>query len=224
MFNQQPPATISELLSRTTAIAGLGLAELAAALGRPLPADLRRHKGLVGQYIELALGADGGNLPQPDFSALGVELKTIPIDRHGQPLETTYVCVAPLQVGLSDRWESSLLRHKLAQVLWLPVEGERQIPLGERRIGQGFLWQLDAASEAVLKRDYEELMEYIALGQLDQLHARHGHWLQLRPKAADSQARTQAIDEHGNSVRLNPRGFYLRKNFTAALLAHHLQA
>lgn len=224
MFKQATPATTAELLTRTTAIAGLSLAELAGQLGRPLPADLRRHKGLVGQYIELALGADGGNLPQPDFATLGVELKTIPIDRHGQPLETTYVCVAPLRVSLSDRWAHSLLRRKLAQVLWLPVEGERQIPLAERRIGQGFLWRLDAASEAVLQRDYDELMEYIALGQLERLHARHGHWLQLRPKAADSRARTQAIDEHGQSVQLNPRGFYLRKTFTAALLARHLQA
>ena len=68
MFEQQPPASITELLQRTTAIAGRSLAELAAQLGRPLPDDLRRHKGLVGQYVEFALGADGGNLPQPDFA------------------------------------------------------------------------------------------------------------------------------------------------------------
>ena len=223
MFEQQPPASITELLQRTTAIAGRSLAELAAQLGRPLPDDLRRHKGLVGQYVEFALGADGGNLPQPDFATLGVELKTIPIDRYGQPLETTYVCVAPLRVTLADHWAHSLLRRKLAQVLWVPVEGERQLPLGERRIGQGFLWQLDAHSEALLQRDYDELMEYIALGQLDQLHARHGHWLQLRPKAADSRVRTEAINDQGQAVRLNPRGFYLRKAFTAALLNQHLQ-
>ena len=135
MFEQQPPASITELLQRTTAIAGRSLAELAAQLGRPLPDDLRRHKGLVGQYVEFALGADGGNLPQPDFATLGVELKTIPIDRYGQPLETTYVCVAPLRVTLADHWAHSLLRRKLAQVLWVPVEGERQLPLEDLYTG-----------------------------------------------------------------------------------------
>lgn len=216
------PSSVAELLQQTTVIAGLNLAELAAHLGQQLPRDLRRNKGLIGQYLELALGADGGSLPQPDFARLGIELKTIPVDRQGQPLETTYVCVAPLSGIAGSHWQQSLLRLKLNRVLWLPIEGERTIPLPQRRIGQGFLWQMDSHWEQQLRADYEELMEHITLGHLDQLHARHGQWLQLRPKAADSRVRTEATDEQGQRVAINPRGFYLRKEFTRRILEQHL--
>ncbi|MBP7547971.1 MAG: DNA mismatch repair endonuclease MutH [Corallincola sp.] len=225
MFEQQiaPPADSRELLARATALAGLTLGELATRLQRPLPADLRRHKGLIGQYLELALGADGGARPQPDFAHLGIELKTIPIGGDGLPLETTYVCTAPLSGIAGECWQHSLLRRKLSRVLWLPVEGERQLPLAQRRIGQGFLWQMDSDWEQQLQADYEELMELLALGQLDRLHARHGQWLQLRPKAANSRVRTTATNAEGAPVSINPKGFYLRKRFTGALLSHHLQ-
>ena len=121
MFEQQiaPPADSRELLARATALAGLTLGELATRLQRPLPADLRRHKGLIGQYLELALGADGGARPQPDFAHLGIELKTIPIGGDGLPLETTYVCTAPLSGIAGECWQHSLLRRKLSRVLWL---------------------------------------------------------------------------------------------------------
>lgn len=225
MFEQRiaPPADSHELLARATALAGLTLAELATRLQRPLPANLQRHKGLIGQYLELALGADGGARPQPDFAHLGIELKTIPIGDDGLPLETTYVCTAPLTGIAGASWETSLLKRKLTQVLWLPVEGQRQLPLAQRRIGQGFLWQMDQHWEQQLKADYEELMELLALGQLDRLHARHGQWLQLRPKAANSRVRTAATNAEGAPVSINPKGFYLRKSFTSTLLTSHLQ-
>lgn len=73
--------------------------------------------------------------PSQDFAALGVELKTIPVDSQGRPLETTFVCVAPLTGNSGVTWESSHVRHKLKRVLWVPVEGDRAIPLAERRVG-----------------------------------------------------------------------------------------
>ncbi|CDK67090.1 DNA mismatch repair endonuclease MutH [Klebsiella pneumoniae IS10] len=45
--------------------------------------------------------------------------------------------------------------------------------------------------------------------------------LQLRPKAANSKALTEAIGARGETILTLPRGFYLKKNFTAALLARH---
>lgn len=68
-----------------------------------------------------------GSKPEQDFAALGVELKTIPVDSLGRPLETTFVCVAPLTGNSGVTWETSHVRHKLKRVLWIPVEGERSI-------------------------------------------------------------------------------------------------
>jgi len=64
-------------------------------------------------------------------------------------------------------------------------------------------------------------MDMIVLGQVDRITARHGEVLQLRPKAANSKALTEAIGALGEPILTLPRGFYLKKNFTGALLARH---
>ncbi len=202
-------------------LAGYSLSELAALAGLPVPPDLRRDKGWIGILLEQWLGASAGSKPEQDFAAIGVELKTIPIDRSGRPLETTFVCVAPLTGNTGVTWETSHVRHKLKRVLWVPVEGERTIPLGERRIGTPLLWSPSEEEEEQLKRDWEELMDLIVLGQVEHITARHGEVLQLRPKAANSRALTEAVGAHGEPILTLPRGFYLKKPFTAALLARH---
>ncbi|MBX9382113.1 DNA mismatch repair endonuclease MutH, partial [Serratia marcescens] len=182
---------------------------------------LKRDKGWVGMLLELYLGAMAGSKPEQDFPELGIELKTIPVDAAGKPLETTFVCVAPLTGNSGVTWASSHVRHKLARVLWIPVEGERQIPLAERRVGSPLLWSPSAAEEESLRRDWEELMDLIVLGHVERITARHGEVLQLRPKAANSKALTEAIGEQGQPIMTLPRGFYLKKSFTGALLARH---
>jgi len=214
-----PPETEAQLLAQAQRLAGYTLGELAELAGMPTPRDLKRDKGWIGVLLERWLGASAGSKPEQDFAALGVELKTIPIDPLGGPLETTFVCVAPLTGNTGVVWETSHVRHKLKRVLWVPVEGSRTIPLAERRVGSPLLWSPDADEEQQLRQDWEELMDLIVLGQVTRITARHGEVLQLRPKAANSKALTEAIGEHGEPILTLPRGFYLKKNFTRALLA-----
>lgn len=215
------PKTQAELLAQAQRLAGYSLGELAAMAGIVTPKDLKRDKGWIGILLEIWLGASAGSKPEQDFAALDVELKTIPIDAAGRPLETTFVCVAPLTGNSGVTWENSHVRHKLKRVLWIPVEGERAIPLAERRVGSPLLWTPSAEEEHQLRMDWEELMDLIVLGQVERITARHGEMLQLRPKAANSKALTEAIGAQGERIMTLPRGFYLKKNFTAALLARH---
>ncbi len=106
-------------------------------------------------------------------------------------------------------------------MLWIPVEGERTLPLATRRIGSPLLWSPNAEEEAELRRDWEELMDMIVLGEVEQITARHGEVLQIRPKAANSRALTAGTGKDGQPIMTLPRGFYLKKRFTAALLARH---
>lgn len=213
------PRTEQELLARADDLAGFTLDELATQAGMTTPPDLRRDKGWVGQLLEWHLGASAGSKPVPDFTELGIELKTIPISYSGKPLETTFVCVAPLMGLQGVTWENSHIRYKLARVLWVPVEGERDIPLGERRVGSPLLWSPSADEEQQLRHDWEELMDMIVLGQVEAITARHGEVLQLRPKAANGKALTEAYGANGEIIQTRPRGFYLKTNFTAGLLA-----
>ncbi|HFY4387121.1 TPA: MutH/Sau3AI family endonuclease, partial [Salmonella enterica subsp. enterica serovar Typhimurium] len=115
-----PPASEALLLAQARQLSGYTLGELAAMAGITTPKDLKRDKGWIGVLLEIWLGASAGSKPEQDFAALGVELKTIPVDSLGRPLETTFVCVAPLTGNSGVTWETSHVRHKLKRVLWVP--------------------------------------------------------------------------------------------------------
>ena len=212
------PSTIDELLDRAEALAGLTLGELAQSENIRVPNDFKREKGWSGQLLELALGAEAGSKAQQDFANIGVELKTIPIDVNGYPLETTYVCYAHLVDVAGIHWATSSVRNKLNKVLWVPIDGRRDIPPSERTIGTPFLWSLQGQQEAYLRQDWEEIMDMIAMGNIEKVTARYGEYMQLRPKAANGSVLTDAIGKNGQIIQTRPRGFYLRKEFTRKIL------
>ncbi len=219
MIGIKRPETEYELLDRAWSIAGLTLEELALQLKRKVPENLLRNKGWVGEMLELVLGATAGSKPEPDFQHIGIELKTIPVKKNGEPKESTHVCIVPMTETQGLNWEDALVRQKLARVLWIPVEVGGD--LAERRIGAPLLWSPSHEEETLLRADWEEFMELITLGDLDQITAHLGEALQIRPKAANSHALAGGIGKLGESIRTLPRGFYLRTSFTGALLARH---
>ncbi|MFO7593268.1 MAG: DNA mismatch repair endonuclease MutH [Pseudomonadota bacterium] len=216
-----PPQSEAELLQRCHDIAGLSLKQLAERLALTVPKDLRRHKGWVGQLVERVLGADAQSLAEPDFRAIGVELKTLPVDSSGLPRESTYICTVPLEEGVEPDWESSWICRKLSRVLWLPVEADPAIPLAARRIGSALLWSPDEEERTLLRQDWEELTEMIYMGELERITARLGTVLQIRPKAANSRVRCRSVGADGEAILTNPRGYYLRPAFTRRLLERH---
>lgn len=213
-----PPSSTEELLTRGEHIAGHSLAELAEMANIPLAKDLRRNKGWVGQLIEWHLGATAGSKPEQDFKHLGIELKTIPIDQYGKVLETTFVCSAPILNTSQLTWENSNVRNKLSKVLWVPVQGERTVPLGKRIVGNAFLWSANPRQELLLASDWNEIMEKVALGKIESISARDGQVMQLRPKAANGRCLTDAFGEDGALIKVRPRGFYLKKAFTQSII------
>jgi DNA mismatch repair protein MutH len=216
-----PPRDEAELIERAAALAGLRLAELALRLNAKVPPNLLRAKGFVGGLLERALGASAGSRALPDFPELGIELKTLPVDRAGAPVESTFVCTIPLTEIGQVEWADSRVRRKLATVLWVPVEGERSIAVGERRIGQALLYRLTSEDEAVLRADWEELAGFIGRGHVEELTGHLGRFLQIRPKAAHSRARRVGFDADGAPFAALPKGFYLRPSFTRTLLERH---
>ncbi len=61
----------------------------------------------------------------------------------------------------------------------------------------------------------------ITLGQIESINATLGEALQIRPKAANSRILCDAIGPDGELIRTNPRGYYLRTQFTQRLLHTH---
>ncbi|MFW5451656.1 MAG: DNA mismatch repair endonuclease MutH [Methylophagaceae bacterium] len=213
-----PPLSQDELLKRCGDLVGKTLGQVAAELGIAVPEDLKRHKGWVGGLLEQVLGADAGNKAEPDFVALGIEMKTLPLNAQGLPKESTYVCTVSMQQTGEMTWQESWVRRKLSYVLWVPVEADNTIPLAERYIGQAWLWKPTIEQNLILQRDWEGLMDRIVLGEQGELTAKEGEYMQIRPKAAHSRVLSVGVSEDGLTEKINPKGFYLRTIFTQKLL------
>ena len=209
------------MLQRAGSLAGKTFEQAAAQAGLALPADPKRAKGWAGEIAELCLGATAANLSQPDFQLIEVELKTLPLGGNGLPKESTYVCTVALTEQPGQRWEDSAVKRKLSRVLWLPVEADDAIPFKYRRFGSAFLWSPGPAQEAILRNDWNELMEMVSLGRLDRISSSLGEYLQIRPKAANARALARSFDEDGREMETLPRGFYLRTAFTKQILQRH---
>ncbi|MCN4144932.1 MAG: DNA mismatch repair endonuclease MutH [Thiohalomonas sp.] len=218
MSRYPKPKTETELKSRVIQLSGKSLSQLANEIHWPVPENLKHDKGWIGQLIEVHLGASAGNLSEPDFQNLAIELKTIPLNANHKPKETTFVCAVPLlnHIGLS--WEDSCVFHKLSRVLWLPIESAPSIPIAERKVGLGFIWSPSEQEIQELKDDWEEFMELISLGQVETITAHLGEHLQIRPKAANASVVTTGIGQDGLRKKTLPRGFYLRTSFTDHIL------
>jgi DNA mismatch repair protein MutH len=223
MLTTNIPESENELIVRAQALAGFTLGQIASQQNIQVPKNLNKEKGWIGLLLEQVLGASAGSKPIPDFPHLGVELKSLPIDRFGKPLETTFVCVAPLTGLVGATWQNSHIKNKLNKVLWVPVISEREIPIAERIVGTPFLWSPSEDEEHLLSQDWQELTDMIVLGEVENINGKHGQVLQLRPKAANSQAKTKAFNKNGKPFMTLPRGFYLKTAFTHQLVKRFLR-
>lgn len=204
-------------MARARSLAGLTLRALADATGHQLPPDTTRAKGWVGQVVEDALGAAAGSRAVPDFEALGIELKTVPIDARGRPRESTYVTTLPLAELRADQLEQSSLRKKLARVLFIPVEASPELPLSVRRVGSPLLWTPSPEDFEQLDADWTAFAELVEAGRVEDIGPELGEVLQVRPKGANAAERTWAPGPDGVPIRTMRRGLYLRPRFVHAL-------
>lgn len=214
----KPPESVQQLLAYCAQIEGLSFAQLAKRLNYQIPASQLQRKGWMGGLIEFALGADAKTQAKPDFSLLDIELKTIPVNQQFKPCESTYVTTVAM-TNNAGHWLDSPVYHKLKHVLWVPVEGDKQIPYQDRRIGRAILHQPDMHLISQLKQDWLELTEMIALGDIATINASYGTYLHIRPKAAHGKVLCDSIGVEGTRIKTLPRGFYLRSQYTQTILA-----
>ncbi len=214
---------LEALLAHARALVGVELGELADGLGLPVPVGQVRTKGWSGQILEHELGAAVGGARGPDFAALGVELKTVPVEETPDalaPLESTAVCqIDPVAIA-GESWASSYVREKLARVLFVALAvpaGARSV--GERRVAAVRLWSPDADEERALRDDFELFVRgYYRLGRAAEITGHLGAVLQVRPKGRDAADLRDAYDADGQPTRVGKHGFYLRPGFVAQIL------
>ena len=67
-----------------------------------------------------------------------------------------------------------------------------------------FFWAPNKEEERLLRTDWEEHMDRIALGQVESITARQGDVAQIRPKAADGSVLTDAIGRRHSNKKVRP--------------------
>ena len=197
---------------------GATLAELAEGLGLPVPAGATRTKGWSGQIIERELG--GGGAHGPDFAALGVELKSVPVTRELEPLESTAVChIDPMAIA-GESWDTSYVRTKLAKVLFVALRvPDDARSVGERQVEMVTLWTPSPGEEAALRADFAMFVrDYFRKGRAAAITGHLGAVLQVRPKARNARDLRDGFGPDGRPVRLGKCGFYLRPAFVRGIL------
>jgi DNA mismatch repair protein MutH len=219
-FETPAARTLEALMEHARALVGVELGELADGLGLPVPVGLIRTKGWSGQIIEHELGVAPGGARGPDFAALGVELKTVPVTSALVPLESTAVCqIDPVAIA-AESWDGSYVREKLARVLFVALEvpvGARSV--GERRVAAVRLWSPDAEQERLLRTDFELFVRgFFRRGRTNDITGHLGAVLQVRPKGKNAADTRDGYDAEGNATRVGKCGFYLRPSFVAAIL------
>jgi DNA mismatch repair protein MutH len=213
-------ADLAALLAHARALVGVELGELADGLGLPVPHGRVRTKGWSGQIIEQELGVATGGARGPDFAALGVELKTVPVTPDLAPLESTAVCqIDPVAIA-AESWDTSYVRQKLQRILFLALEvppAARSV--GERRVAAARLWSPSDAEERLLRADFELFVrDYFRRGRSAEITGHLGAVLQVRPKGRNAADLRAGYDAAGNPTRVGKCGFYLRPAFVGTIL------
>lgn len=211
---------LETLLRHARALVGVTLAELADGLGLPVPVGRVRTKGWSGQIIERELGAGDSTGRGQDFAALGLELKTVPVDAQLRPRESTAVCqIDPIQIA-GESWDTSYVRSKLARVLWVALEvPEAASSVGDRRVTAVRLWTPSVVEEALLRADFELFVRgYFRQGRGDEISGHQGQVLQVRPKGRNAADVRAAFGPDGRPIQIGKSGFYLRPDFVRQIL------
>ncbi|GAA4359633.1 hypothetical protein GCM10023151_10680 [Kangiella marina] len=100
----------------------------------------------------------------------------------------------------------------------MPNVASRELPIEQRQIATPFLWQPTFEQEQTLKKDFEDVLDQVSMGNVEQVDARLGEILQVRPKAANSKALTDAIGTDGSTIKTLRKSFYLRPQFAKQCL------
>lgn len=174
------------------------------------------HKGWAGDLLEDILGVTDKSSSGPDFPEMGIELKTLPVSENFHVLENTFLGKIPLPFQ-EGSLKNSRLYQKIRQIFWVPLIGNKGEPLEQRRIGQGFLWQLHGEELSVFEQDWDELSSLLRSAEFGDISAHLGTALHIRPKAAHSRDKV-LLNIDGQTHTIVPLGFYLRRSFTQKLL------
>ncbi|RIY34978.1 MutH/Sau3AI family endonuclease [Psittacicella gerlachiana] len=218
LFNTQvtpstAPTSLGQLLTYCQQICGKSIEEISHKHNVEMIYSLHENRGWLGNLIEIALGATAGSKPTQDFINLGIELKTLAIATNGKAKSDIFISSLPINKFMLQNWQTSHVLYKLKKILFVPIEYNPDISLAQRRIGKAFLWSPNKEDLAIIKQDWETIMQIITQQDFNALKSNVGQILCVRTKALNTSQAVSIEDTDGFNLNLPPLSFYLRRSF-----------
>jgi DNA mismatch repair protein MutH len=191
--------------------------------------DNPKNKGRVGQVIQMFLGKNPDNDPDADFPEAKLELKVTGLLPSSK---TSYRAKERLVLHdinyVNDHgvtFENSSLLSKCETMLitcyeYIPSEVKGVAPkYADFPIIDSFIYELSDKDLAVIKDDYDVILDKINNGCAETLSESDTQYLAACTKASDSSIRTK---QFGSLVKAKPRAFSLKPSFLTAVIKKYI--
>lgn len=214
------PASVESIVAYASHLIGKSLSEQVKT-NRDSEDEL--NKGDLGTLVQTQFfGLKADNLPQPDFSEAGLELKTTGVvkRRGGEYAAKERLVLSMINFGdiIEETWETSALLKKCRLILLLAYFFEKDKRPADRTFVLGpFLLDLLSAEFKDVKRDWEEIREKVRSGRAHELS--EGDTFILGACRKGSGGTKEALRDQPNSLEgAKARAFAFKPKFVTQLL------
>ncbi|MFI3287843.1 MAG: MutH/Sau3AI family endonuclease [Rikenellaceae bacterium] len=183
--------------------------------------NTRMVKGASALIVENLLGIENNNRAEADISEIGCEVKVLPLQKNR---DGSFIAKEPTAIQMinyfevaGETWETAKLRKKITLTFWivyLAKENSRALPQDDYVIVDYFLDHPSPSDNAIFRKDWELIQNYIIEGRADSLSCSMGEYIEPKTKGANNQDLTDAPDGKGGTTRVRRRAFYYNKNYT----------
>lgn len=200
------------------------LARARQAIGVPLrqidrTGRLDSGKGAVGTVIEEGwYGYRPNSESEPDFPEAGVELKVTPYvrGRNGIRAKERLVCnIINYMEEYQKTFDTSAFWHKCGTMLLMSYEHRYDVPKGDFTIDEAVLFQFPEEDLAIIRRDWETVMDKVRRGEAHLLSEGDTLYLAACTKGASAQSvRPQPF----SAVPAKQRAWSLKSSYMTRIL------
>ncbi len=213
-------ASAPEILDRASLMPGRSFGELVSMSG--LSDQSSPHtKGRVGEAAETFFGMEVDNLPEPDFRAAGIELKTVPLRPRQDELlvkERVYISMIDYHALADETWETASVRRKLGRILFVYYDWLPNAPLGDLRVADVVLWEPSAELMQVFEADWRRVHRFVQEGRAHEVSEGNGRLLVAATKGPGGPP--SKSQPHSDTLA-RQRAWALRPAFLRSILESH---
>ncbi len=166
-------------------------------------------RGYVG---EKAHGRSG------DFDRFGIELKTVPMDGKGRPVESMSFPSFVHEELQYETWEDSDLLGRLNRLLIVPVRRSKGQDQADAVVLRAFFWSPPEAELVGISKEWERYRQLISTGMSRNLpKASETEFIHVRPKARDARDR----DPAPGGFDVVRKCFWLNADYVERIIREH---